>query len=65
VRGALGGTPDPLEQLVVGGLVAVLGGVVAITAAGARTDGIGGFDLGPAAGERLRRPPDAHPVDPR
>jgi hypothetical protein len=65
VRAALGGTPDPLEQLVIAGLVAVLGGVVAITAGAARADGIGGFDLGPSAGEHQRRPPDAHPADPR
>lgn len=64
-RAALGGTPDPLEQLVVAGLIAVLGGVVAVTAVAARSDGIGGFDLAPSEGERLRRPPDAHPADPR
>lgn len=65
VRTALGGTPDPLEQLVTAGLLAILGGVVAVTATAARADGIGGFELGPAAGERLRRPPDAHPAEPR
>lgn len=65
VRTALGGTPDALEQLVIAGLVAILGGVVAMTAAAARADGIGAFDLGPGAGERLRRPADAHPADPR
>ncbi len=65
VRTALGGTPDPLEQLAIAGLVAILGGVAAMTAATARADGIGGFDLGPGAGERARRPPDAHPLEPR
>lgn len=65
VRVALGGTPDPLEQLVIAGLVAILGGVVAVTAAAARADGIGGFDVGPVAGERARRMPDAHPIEPR
>jgi hypothetical protein len=65
VRTALGGTPDALEQLVLAGLVAVLGGVVAAVAASARTDGIGGFDLGPAPGERARRSADAHPLEPR
>ncbi|HEU5321356.1 MAG TPA: hypothetical protein VFX28_11160, partial [Methylomirabilota bacterium] len=64
-RTTLGGTPDTLEQLAIAGLVAVLGGVVAIAAATARADGIGGFDFGPAAGERRRRPPDAHPLEPR
>jgi hypothetical protein len=65
VRTALGGTPDPLEQLVIASLVAVLGGVVATVAAAARADGSGGFDLGPAAGEGARRPPDAHPLQAR
>jgi hypothetical protein len=65
VRTALGGTPGPLEQLVIAGLLAILGGVVAMTAGAARADGIGGFDLGPDAGDRLRRPADAHPVEPR
>jgi hypothetical protein len=65
VRTALGGTPDALEQLTVAGLVAMLGGVTAVAAAAARADGIGGFELGPATGERGRRLPDAHPVEPR
>ena len=64
-RTALGGTPDALEQLVLAGLVAVLGGVVAAVAAAARSDGIGGFDLAPAPGERARRSADAHPLEPR
>jgi hypothetical protein len=37
--------------------------VVATTATAARADGIGAFDLEPSAGERLRRPPDAHPAE--
>jgi hypothetical protein len=65
VRTALGGAPDPLEQLVIGGLVAVLGGVVATVAVAARADGIGGFDLAPSGAERARRSPDAHPLEPR
>ncbi len=65
VRTALGGTPDALEQLAIAGLSAVLGGVVAMVAAAARADGIAGFDLGPGPGEGMRRPPDAHPLEPR
>jgi hypothetical protein len=65
VRTALGGTPEPLEQLVIGGLVAVLGGAVAAIAASARADGTGGFEPAPDPGERARRPSDAHPVEPR
>jgi hypothetical protein len=65
VRVALGGTPEPLEQLVIGGLVAVLGGSVAAIAAAARDDGGGGFlpMVGPR--ERPRRPTDARPAEPR
>ena len=65
VRTALGGTAGALEQLVTAGLVAVLAGVLAVIAAAARADGIGGFDLGPGAVERARRSPDAHPTEPR
>ncbi|MEX1170218.1 MAG: hypothetical protein WEE50_08775 [Chloroflexota bacterium] len=65
VRTGLGGTPDALEQLVFAGLVAVLGGVVAALAVAARTDGLAGFDMTVAPGERVRRRPDARPVDPR
>ena len=36
VRVGLGGTPDPLEQLLTAGLVAALGGAVAVLAAAAR-----------------------------
>jgi hypothetical protein len=63
VRTALGGTPAALDQLVIAGLLAILGSVVATTATAARADGIGAFDLEPSAGERLRRPPDAHPAE--
>jgi len=63
VRTALGGTPGDLEELVLGGLVAVLGGVVAMVAIAARADGTDGFGLGSAAGDRARRAPDADPLD--
>ena len=65
VRTSLGGTPGNLEQLVTAGLVAVVGAVVAALAIAARTDGVAGFDLAPGPGERARRPPDAHPIEPR
>jgi hypothetical protein len=65
VRTALGGTPEALEQLVIAGLVAMLGGAVAAVAAAARAEGVTGFELTLAPGERARRPPDAHPVEPR
>ena len=45
IRTSLGGTPDPLEQLMTAGLVATLGGAVAILAVAARSDGGPGFEL--------------------
>jgi hypothetical protein len=65
VRTALGGTPGPLEQLVMSGLVAVLGGAVAAIAAAARTEDGAGFELAATTDERTRRQPDAHPIEPR
>lgn len=65
VRTGLGGTPGNLEQLMTAGLVAVVGGVVAAMAVAARTDGIASFDLAAGPVERIRRPPDAHPIEPR
>ena len=65
VRTGLGGTPAPLEQVAIAGLVAVLGGVTAAVAVAARTDGVAGYDLSVLPGERVRRRPDAHPGEPR
>jgi hypothetical protein len=65
VRTSLGGTPAPLEQLTIAGLVAVLGGATAAVAIAARTDGVVGYDLSVGSGERVRRRPDAHPLEPR
>jgi hypothetical protein len=65
VRTGLGGTPEALEQLVIAGLFAALGGVVAAIAAAAREDAGPGFDLDFGPGERTLRPPDAHPIEPR
>jgi hypothetical protein len=65
VRTGIGGTPDALEQLVIAGLLAVLGGSVAAIAAASRADGVTGFDLAAAPTERTRRLPDAHPLETR
>ena len=62
VRTALGGTPEPLEQIIIAGLIATLGGAVAVLAVSARADGIG-FELSPDRSSRARRPADAHPLD--
>jgi hypothetical protein len=45
VRTGLGGTPDALEQLFTAGLVATLGGAIAILAIAARSDGRADFDM--------------------
>lgn len=63
VRAALDGTPEPLEQLVIAGLVAVLGGTVAAVAAAARGDGTSAFEV-VDTGQRPPRPPEAHPPEP-
>jgi hypothetical protein len=65
VRTALGGAPDALEQLVIAGLLALLGGTVAGIAAAARPDGLAGFTPLPGPGERPRRAPDARPIERR
>ena len=65
VRTSLGGTPEPLEQLFTAGLVATLGGAVAILAAAARSDGRPGFDLTPTTPQRSSHASDAHPLEPR
>jgi hypothetical protein len=65
VRTALGGTPEPFEQLVIAGLFAALGATVAFVAIAARTEDLAGFELAPGPGERARRAPDAHPIEQR
>jgi hypothetical protein len=65
VRTGLGGNPGELEQLVIAGLLAALGGSVATLAYAARSDGPGGFALATAWRVRLRRPRDARPLEPR
>jgi hypothetical protein len=64
LRTSLGGTPGELEQLLTAGLVATLGGAVAILAVAARSDGAGGFDLS-ATTHRVAQGSDAHPHEPR
>ena len=62
VRTALGGTPEPLEQLVLAGLVAGLGGALAVLAVSARASGLD-FELAPDRPGRVRREPDAHRIE--
>ena len=45
VRAGLGGTPDELEELLTAGLVATLGGAIAILATTARSDGRSDFEM--------------------
>jgi hypothetical protein len=45
VATGLGGTPDPLFEVLAAATVATLGGAVAVLAAHARTDGSGGFAM--------------------
>ena len=63
VRVALGGTPDVLEQLVTAGLVASLGGALAVLVVAARSDAGGGLELSTETSSPRRREPDAHPMD--
>ena len=65
IRTSLGGTPDPLEQILTAGLVATLGGAVAILAAAARSDGGMGFEMSKSTPTRTSHAVDAHPVEPR
>ena len=63
VRTSLGGTPDPIEQLMTAGLVATLGGAVAILAIAARSDGGSGFELSATTPRRPGHVAEAHPAD--
>jgi len=65
IRTSLGGTPEALEQVLTAGLVATLGGGVAILAIAARSDGHAGFELSGATPHRQTHGPDAHPLEPR
>lgn len=65
VRTSLGGTPDQLEELLTAGLVATLGGAVAVLAIAARADGPGDFEMSSSMPRRSRHGADAHPLEPR
>lgn len=65
VRAALGGTPGPLEQLLSAILLVAVAGCAAALGRAARLDPPGGFDYAPEGPVRLRRAPDAHPLDER
>ena len=63
VRMGLGGTPGDVEQLVTAGMLIVLAGALAALAANARADGVDGYAFADPARVRVRREPDAHPID--
>jgi hypothetical protein len=65
IRTSLGGTPDPLEQLLTAGLVATLGGAVAILGVAARSDGGTGFEMSDPTPLRSTHGDDARPTEPR
>jgi hypothetical protein len=65
VRTSLGGTPDELEDILTAGLVATLGGAVAILAIASRSDNRPGFELSPTTPHRASHGADAHPIEPR
>ena len=62
IRAALGGTPEPMEQLLTAGLMVTIAAVVAAMARAARADGVGGFAFATESGPgRVARSPEAHP----
>lgn len=63
VRTALGGTPGPMEQLLAAVLLVGVAGCAAALGKAARLDPPGGFDYAPEGPVRVRRAPDAHPLD--
>jgi hypothetical protein len=65
VRVALGGTPGALEQLITAGLIAGLGGAIAVLAVSASRDGGDGFELAVTDRPRGVRAADARPIDRR
>ena len=62
VRTSLGGTPDQLEELLTAGLVATLGGAVAVLAVAARSDGLAGFEMSSARRHRSSHSAEAPPL---
>jgi hypothetical protein len=65
VRSALGGSPGPVEQLLIATMLVVLAGALAALAASARIDGDEGFTFSTEGRPRVRHEPDAHPLDAR
>jgi hypothetical protein len=65
VRTGVGGTPDELEELLTAGLVATLGGAVAILAITARSDGRSDFEMVTLTPHRSSHVTDTHPPEPR
>ena len=65
MRTGLGGTPDELEALLSAGLVAALGGAVAVLALAARSDGGAGFELSTSTAPRTSHATDPRPVERR
>ena len=65
VRTGVGGTPDELEELLTAGLVATLGGAVAILAITARSDGRSDFEMVTLTPHRSSHVTDTRPPEPR
>ncbi len=65
VRTGVGGTPDELEELLTAGLVATLGGAVAILAITARSDGPSDFEMATLTPHRSSHVTDTRPPEPR
>jgi hypothetical protein len=65
VRTGIGGTPDALEELLTAGLVATLGGTVAILALTARSDGRTDFEMTTALPHRSSHATDRSSPGPR
>ena len=63
IRTTLGGTPDQLEQILSAGLVATLGGAVAILGFAARSDGGMGFEMSESTPGRSSHVVEARPAE--
>ena len=63
IRTTLGGTPDQLEQVLSAGLVATLGGAVAILGYAARSDGRTGFEMSESTPSRSSHVVEARPTE--
>jgi len=62
VREGLGGTPDALEELLTAGLVATLGGAIAILAITARSDGRADFEMSTTVPNRSSHVAEPQPL---